>query len=44
MKAEIEGSRGSGLRQTATQAVTEMVAVLDDTSGEIIHIPWTYAF
>ena len=44
MKAEIEGSRSSGLRQTATFAVTEMVSVRDDTSGEVIHIPWTYAY
>ncbi len=45
MKAEIEGSQGgSGLRQTATRAVKEMVTVLDDTSGELINIPWTYAY
>ena len=44
MKPEIEGSRGSGLRQTATHAVKEMVTVLDDTSGELINIPWTYAY
>ncbi|MGK7878033.1 MAG: DUF1338 domain-containing protein [Xenococcaceae cyanobacterium] len=44
MKTEIEGDRGSGLRQTATQAVTEMVSVRDDTSGELIRIPWTYAY
>ncbi|HAZ49612.1 MAG TPA: DUF1338 domain-containing protein [Cyanobacteria bacterium UBA11369] len=44
MKAEIEGSRGSGLRQTATHAVKEMVTVLDDTSGELLDIPWTYAY
>jgi Domain of unknown function (DUF1338) len=44
MKAEIEGSRGSGLRQTATHAVKEMVTVIDDTSGELIDIPWTYAY
>ncbi|NEP02446.1 MAG: DUF1338 domain-containing protein [Symploca sp. SIO2E9] len=44
MKAEIEGSKGSGLRQTATQAVTEMVSVRDDHSGELIEIPWTYAY
>ena len=44
MKAEIEGSRGSGLRQTATQAVTENVTVIDDVSGEKISIPWTYAY
>ena len=44
MKAEIEGSRNSGLSQTATFAVTEMLDVLDDTSGKIIQIPWTYAY
>jgi Domain of unknown function (DUF1338) len=44
MKAEIEGSVGVGLRQTATHAVTEMVMVLDDISGEEVLIPWTYAY
>ncbi|MEH2440948.1 DUF1338 domain-containing protein [Nostoc sp.] len=44
MKAEIEGNVACGLRQTATQAVTEMVTVLDDNSGEEIQIPWTYAY
>jgi hypothetical protein len=44
MKDAIEGSRGSGLRQTATQAVTEMVAVWDDAKGELTEIPWTYAY
>lgn len=44
MKTEIEGSIGSGLRQTATQAVTEMVTVIDDATGELILIPWTYAY
>ncbi|MBD2181439.1 DUF1338 domain-containing protein [Planktothrix sp. FACHB-1355] len=44
MKAEIEGTLEIGLRQTATQAVTEMVTVRDDTSGELISIPWTYAY
>jgi hypothetical protein len=44
MKAEIEGSVDCGLRQTATQAVTEMVAVLDDSTGEVTYIPWTYAY
>lgn len=32
------------MRQTATQAVTEMVTVLDDNSGAEIQIPWTYAY
>jgi hypothetical protein len=44
MKAEIEGSWGNGLRQTATQAVTEMVTVQDDISSKLIQIPWTYAY
>lgn len=44
MKAEIEGSPECGLRQTATQAVKETVNVLDDSSGEAIQIPWTYAY
>lgn len=44
MKAEIEGNVACGLRQTATQAVTEMVTVLDDVNGAEIQIPWTYAY
>ncbi|MBD2041611.1 DUF1338 domain-containing protein [Microcoleus sp. FACHB-672] len=44
MKAEIEGNRSTGLRQTATQAITENVPVRDDISREIIYIPWTYAY
>lgn len=44
MKAEIEGSTGSGLRQTATFAVKEMVSVLDDSSNKVVQIPWTYAY
>lgn len=44
MKATIEGDRGSGLRQTATQAVRELVTVVDDASGEQMQIPWTYAY
>ncbi|MFN6565134.1 MAG: DUF1338 domain-containing protein [Nostoc sp. ChiSLP01] len=44
MKAEIEGNVACGLRQTATQAVTEMVTVLDDNTGLEIQIPWTYAY
>ncbi|MHC5830660.1 MAG: 2-oxoadipate dioxygenase/decarboxylase family protein, partial [Nostoc sp.] len=44
MKAEIEGNIACGLRQTATQAATEMVTVLDDNSGAEIQIPWTYAY
>lgn len=44
MKAEIEGNITCGLRQTATQAVQEMVTVIDDISGKEIQIPWTYAY
>jgi hypothetical protein len=44
MKAEIEGNYSCGLRQTATKAVQEMVTVIDDASGEVISIPWTYAY
>lgn len=44
MKAEIEGNITCGLRQTATQAVTEMVTVLDDSNATEIQIPWTYAY
>ncbi len=44
MKAAIEGNVGSGLRQTATQAVTEMVPVHDDASGLLTQISWPYAY
>lgn len=44
MKAEIEGDVITGLQQTATQAVTEMVTVCDDSTGAEIQIPWTYAY
>jgi len=44
MKAEIEGDVTCGLRQTATQAVTEMVTVLDENSKKETQIPWTYAY
>ncbi|ABA19842.1 conserved hypothetical protein [Trichormus variabilis ATCC 29413] len=44
MKAEIEGDVTWGLRQTATQAVKEMVTVIDDISGQEVEIPWTYAY
>ncbi|MGL6338195.1 MAG: 2-oxoadipate dioxygenase/decarboxylase family protein, partial [Waterburya sp.] len=44
MKNEIEGSLNTGLRQTATTAVTEMVEVWDDNSQELSQIPWTYAY
>lgn len=42
MKAEIEGARGSKLRQTATEAVTIDVAVRDQ--GVCASMPWTYAY
>ncbi len=42
MKAEIEGERGSKLRQTATEAVTIDVAVHD--RGAPAKMPWTYAY
>lgn len=44
MKAEIEGDFACGLRQTATQAVKELVTVIDDISNQEIQIPWTYAY
>jgi hypothetical protein len=44
MKNKIEGSAKTGLRQTATVAVTEMVEVWDDTSQGVSQIPWTYAY
>lgn len=43
MKAEIEGNVSVGLRQTATQAVTELVTVINETNQETL-IPWTYAY
>jgi hypothetical protein len=42
MKAEIEGQRGSKLRQTATQAVVIDVSVRE--SGQAVQLPWTYAY
>ncbi|MBW4667949.1 MAG: DUF1338 domain-containing protein [Cyanomargarita calcarea GSE-NOS-MK-12-04C] len=44
MKADIEGNINCGLRQTATQAVTELVTVIDEKSGEEVQITWTYAY
>ena len=44
MKNQIEGSLSTGLRQTATVAVTEMVEVGDDTNGGVSQFPWTYAY
>ena len=42
MKTEIEGERGSKLRQTATEAVKIDVDVLD--KGIPAKMPWTYAY
>ena len=42
MKKEIEGERGSKLRQTATEAVTIDVAVHE--KGFPTSMPWTYAY
>jgi hypothetical protein len=42
MKNEIEGERGSKLRQTATEAVLIDVDVRD--AGHASKIPWTYAY
>jgi hypothetical protein len=44
MKDTIEGDRSTGLRQTATHAITEMVTVKEDATGEPVEIPWTYAY
>jgi hypothetical protein len=44
MKSQLEGSQDSGLCQTATQAVTEQVWVQNDTAGELIQMPWSYAY
>ncbi len=44
MKEVIEGDWGSGLRQTATKAVNTLVIVRDDQTGELVEIPWTYAY
>lgn len=42
MKKEIEGAQGSKLRQTATEAVTIDVDVLE--GGQPSTMPWTYAY
>lgn len=42
MKKEIEGERGSKLRQSATEAVHIEVDVLED--GAPVRMPWTYAY
>ncbi len=43
MKSEIEGARGSKLRQTSTEAVRVPVTVLDE-NGSPKSIEWTYAY
>lgn len=42
MKADIEGAPGSKLRQSATEAVTIDVTVMDQ--GQAATMPWTYAY
>lgn len=42
MKKEIEGARGSKLRQTATEAVVIDVPILEN--GKLNTMPWTYAY
>lgn len=42
MKAEIEGARGTKLRQTATEAA--MVDVPVREGGTVTKMPWTYAY
>jgi hypothetical protein len=42
MKAEIEGERGTKLRQSSTEAVVVQVPVRDGT--RTAEIPWTYAY
>lgn len=42
MKADIEGARGSKLRQTATEAVQIDVAVRHQ--GQLTEMPWSYAY
>jgi hypothetical protein len=44
MKAKIEGDIATGLRQTATEAITEIIPILDDVTNAEIQIPWTYAY
>lgn len=43
MKDQIEGKKGSKLRQSSTKAVEEQVEVISN-SGNLIKIPWTYAY
>jgi hypothetical protein len=43
MKSDIEGARGTKLRQTSTEAVRVPVTVLDE-AGNPKDIEWTYAY
>ena len=43
MKDSFEGGQPSGLQQTATQAVTELVPVLDE-QGHLDKMLWSYAY
>ena len=43
MKDSFEGGQASGLQQTATQAVTEQVPVLNK-QGHLAKMPWSYAY
>jgi hypothetical protein len=42
MKAEIEGERGSKLRQSATEAA--MIDVVISEGDQVATMPWTYAY
>lgn len=42
MKAEIEGARGSKLRQSSTEAVT--IPTPMRVGGRLTRVPWTYAY
>jgi Domain of unknown function (DUF1338) len=44
MKSAIEGSIESGLCQTATHAAIEQAWVQEDATGNLIQIPWPYAY
>jgi Domain of unknown function (DUF1338) len=44
MKSKLEGGIESGLCQTATQSVSELVWVQADSTGDLIQIPWPYAY
>jgi hypothetical protein len=43
MKPEIEGAKGSILRQSATQAVKERIRIRNE-AGEVEEMDWTYAY